>query len=623
MITNFKDVVSEIKTIAPIHELISEYIQIKRSGRNYKALCPFHNDKNPSLQIHIEKGIFKCFSCGAGGDIITFYSKINNKNWTDSIVDLANKYGIKIEYGDENKTENKIKNELYEVNKIALEFFKNNLFIDAGKEALNYIKNERLISDDSINKFGIGFAQNSWDSLFNYLSNKKQFQKELLLSSGLFIARENKDGYYDRFRNRVIFPIFDEKNNVIGFGGRILPSSTDTQAKYINSPETIIFNKGYILYGFNFAKENIKKEDFAILTEGYLDVITSHQYGLNNTVATLGTALSSSQMKLLSKYTSSNKVCICMDSDQAGIKALENVFNILQDTDKDSLLDVRVTTNLPAKDLDESLKIENSEKLKERIFNGEKIAAFIFKREIDSYIKASTENDNHLKKHHLDRIFDLLSGINDLLEKNEYIKLIAHKLNLNEELISQKLTNTVKRKKRFVKEPTREEKNNLETDEFKMYTQKRFIHAEKELLLLYLSTFPNPDSIRNEISSITFIDDKNKLIKDFLDNITDHSITAEEVINQLMIEFNEYNHIMSRISELSIELDNSSLNQVNYSKNKDKIISEAKTSINWWITNEQKMKKLNSLLLESSNEEEKNSLLKQMIDIVKNNNDIK
>ena len=607
MIKNFQEIVSQIKTQVPIQELISEFIPVKKSGRGYVAICPFHDDHKPSLQIHPQKGIFKCFACGTGGDLIAFYALINKKKWSEVIPELALKYGLKVEYGDENKTETQIKNQLYDLNRVTLDFFKRNLFSSDGEETLNYLKSTRKLSNDFIEKYELGKAQNSWDSLFNYLSKEKQYPHELILTSGLFLARENQNGYYDRFRNRVIVPIYNENNNIVGFGGRALVSE---EVKYINSPETLIFSKGQILYGLNFAREEIKKLDYAILTEGYFDVITAHQHGLLNTVATLGTALTPQQARLLTKYTDSKKIYLCLDSDVAGKKAIEGIFKLAQEINQFVTIDLRVTTNLPAKDLDESLNIEDSKIIKNKIETGQKIMHFIFDRLTKEYFSASNEG---AKKSVFDELIEIVTANRDPLEQKECIQYISHKLNIEEDLINAKIKNQVnaikQRKSKFQKMNPK-----TEDDLFKMHSDERFKHAELELLCLYISSFPSSLEIRQELSQFQFVDDKHLLIKEFLDSIAQTKITPQEVINQLIIQFNEYKHVMSAISDLAwrIETEESS-----YSKNKEKILKEAKEWITWWVMNKQKMKTLTDLLKDCKTGEEETNILSQMISLVK------
>ena len=617
MIKNFKEIITELKSQIPIQDLISEHITLKKSGRVFVGLCPFHDDHHPSLQIHPQKGIFKCFSCGTGGDIITFYALITKKEWKDAIPELALKYGIKVEYGAENKTETEIKNKLYDLNNAAMEFFISNVHKETRKEALSYLTEKRKLNEETIKKYKIGFVPDEWDLLYNYFTKEKKYPQELILASGLFIPRENQDGYYDRFRNRIIFPIFNESGNVIGFGGRIFLKVDSNEPKYINSPETLIYNKGQTLYGLNFARDEIKKLDCVILTEGYLDVITAHQNGFLNTVATLGTAMTLNQARLLAKYTVSKRINLCMDTDSAGKKSIENIFRLTQDLQA-SNLDIKVITDLSAKDLDESLQKEDLTSIKAKIENGQKLIYFIFDRIFVKYLKAQEEDNDINKKSALEEITETLAQIKDPIEQNENLQYISHKLNINEELIGLKIKEKNKSlRQKFLKVQSYKEKDKEEKDDFKMYSFERFKHAEIELLVLYISSFPNKSEIKTKLSEIKFIDEKYCLIKDFLDNLETDDLKPEEVINKLLIEFNEYKHIMSVISELALKIENNTDSE--YLKNKEQILNEAKEWIKWWVTNKQQMQNLREKLKICKNEKEETTVLQEMMNIVKNN----
>ncbi len=612
MIKNFQELVSQIKTQVPIQELISEFITIKKSGRGYVALCPFHDDHKPSLQIHPQKGIFKCFSCGTGGDLIAFYALINKKKWSEAVPELAIKYGLKVEYGNEDSAELQIKNQLYDLNKESLKFFKNNLFNSLGKDALIYLKEKRQITDNIIEKFELGFAQNAWDSLYKYLSSEKGYTQELIIASGLIIPRENQAGYYDRFRNRVIFPIFNETNNIIGFGGRALLAE---DVKYINSPETLIFNKGQNLYGLNFAKEEIKKINNVVLTEGYLDVITAHQSGLINTVATLGTALTNNQLRLLTKYSDSKTIYLCMDTDSAGKKAVESIFRLTQEVSKFANYDIRVVSDLPGKDLDESLQSNDISVIREKVKTGKKLTEFIIDRIAVNYNTA----DEISKKRIMDELLSVLIEIKDPIEQNDYTKYTSHITSIEQELISLKLKDKTKSAKyknlRFQNTKVAKE----EEDKFKMHSLERYKHAEIELLSLYIGSFPHKtEDMKKELDSFELLDEKHLLIKEFIDNISDKQTTPQKIIDDLILEFNEYKHIMSLISDIALRIESDDyLENSSYLKNKDKIISEAKTSIQWWVTNKQKMKTYTTQIKDCKNKEEEIKIISDMLNLLK------
>ena len=615
MIKNFQELVSQIKTQIPIQELISEFIPVKKSGRGFAAVCPFHDDHHPSLQIHPQKGIFKCFSCGTGGDLITFYALINKKKWSEAIPELAEKYGFKIEYTNENKTETYIKSQLLELNQSCISFFKNILFSESGKTALDYLLQKRKLSYETIEKYEIGYTLNSWDALYNHLSKEKAYSHELIIASGLFVPRENEQGHYDRFRNRIIFPIYNEQNKVIAFGGRTL-SDSKSEAKYINSPETLLFNKGQNLYGLNFGKEEIIKKDFAILTEGYFDVVTAHQYGLLNTVATLGTAMTSGQLRLLTKYTDSKKVFICLDTDKAGEKAVESIFKLVQEFSSFYNFDLKVVSFTNAKDLDEALNNSGAEEVASTIKNGKNLYKFIMDKKASEY---HNEADDFTKKNILNEISELIASIKDPFEQKENTNHVSHKLNIDEEIITIKIKERTKHlKERRYKYKFNENKKESEADNFTMHTDERFMHAEIELLSLYTSSFPQFHEIKEELKQIDFIDEKTKLIKDHIDLLVERSSTLplqpNEVIDSLMLEFNEYKHIMSTISDIAWRIE---LDENNYIKNKSQIVKEAKEWISWWVTNKQKLKSLTEKLKGCNDKAEENNILSQMVSLIR------
>lgn len=426
------------------------------------------------------------------------------------------------------------------------------------------------------------------------------------------MPRENSNGYYDRFRNRVIVPILSENNHVIGFGGRTV---TNEEPKYLNSPETLVFNKGSILYGLNFAKDEIKKSGYVILTEGYFDVISAHQYGLLNTVATLGTALTPYQARLLGKYTESKKVCLCMDSDNAGKKAVESIFRLINSADNNILLDVGVVPDLGAKDLDEALKLNNLPELKNKIERVQRLIYFVLDGGIKRYISAQSDFE---KKSILDELLQTIIDLRDPLEQNDCIKYISHSLKIEEGLLNLKVKDKSKTaKKRFTRsqKPDPGLKNNNE-EQYTMHSIERFKHAEVELLTLYVSSFPySSKEIQTELNKIQFIDEKHQLVKDFLDNISQEEITPDKVINALVQEFNEYRHIMATVSDLAWRIESDLV--LSYSKNKAKILSEAKEWINWWINNKQKLKSLTEMLKDCKNITEESNILLEMMKIVK------
>ena len=608
MIKNFQELIQQIKDQIPIHELISEYIPLKKSGRSYVALCPFHDDHKPSMHVNSEKGIFKCFSCGTGGDIIYFYSQINKKKFPEAIADLAAKYNLKVEYGTENTAEFQLKNEIFNINRDAVEFYKRNLFQDDNKSALEYLTDVRGYDLETIKKYELGFALNSWDSLYKFLLRGNKYSNDVIISSGLFSQKENSGDLYDRFRNRIIIPIFNEVGSVIAFGGRAV---MDEEPKYLNSPETPVFHKGSCLYGLNSAKEEIKKSDFVILTEGYFDVITAHKYGLLNTVAPLGTALTGKQARLLGKYSESKKLCLCLDSDKAGRKAVESVFRLINDSQNPVFLDVTVISDLGGKDLDETLKLNGKDFLLRKISSAQKIVNFILDSTIQSYLEISSAAE---KKNIFELILDVICNIADPVEQKTSTGYVAHKLAIEEEMLAVKVKDKLRSKQGFRKDSRQSASQDEGTHT--MHTSERFKQAELELLSLYVCSFPhNKLKIKNELEKIEFIDDKHKLIKDYLDNISENDIVPEQVLTRLMTEFNEFKHIMISVSEIAWRINSESVSA--YVKSEEKILKESKEWIGWWVKNKQQLKSLSDKLKDCKDNGEGTKILSEMIEVVR------
>ena len=321
------EIVDNIIDKTDIVEVIAARIPLKKAGRNFKAACPFHGEKTPSFIVSPDKQIFHCFGCGIGGNALSFLMKYEQLNFREAAKILADKVGIKLpasQFVDRGR--DSFLDKLFSLNEAAKNFYKAYLASPNGKLCSRYLK-ERGINDDTINMFQLGFAPNLWEGLITFFK-KKDIDLNLLEKAGLALPSEKGKGHYDRFRNRIIFPIFDLRNKVVGFGGRILDNS---QPKYINSPETPIYNKGRHLYGLNFSKGHIKEKDYAIIVEGYLDLIVPYQYGIRNIGATLGTALTPDQVKLLRRF--SKTVIIVFDSDKAGEEASLRGLDILVSLD--------------------------------------------------------------------------------------------------------------------------------------------------------------------------------------------------------------------------------------------------------------------------------------------------
>ncbi len=352
-----ENILNEIQDKCDIVEVISSYIPLKPSGRNFKACCPFHHEKTPSFVVSPDKQIYHCFGCNSGGNVFNFLKEYEKVDFIDAVKMLAEKTGVKLpesrSHGDQDDS---LVSVLYSVNDIAANYYSNLLEkLDSSLEPKRYIA-KRGLDGAIIKKFRVGYADSSWKALLDYLLGRG-IKQDIILKAGLVIKGKD-NSYYDIFRNRVIFPIFDARDKVIGFGARVMD---ETLPKYINSPETAVYKKGQHLYGLNFAKAHIKERNFAIITEGYLDVITCHQYGVNNTIASLGTALTTEQIRLLKRYT--HNIVMLYDADQAGEMASLRGLDLFLEED----MNVKIATLEKGHDPDSFLGKFGKEKLDEII----------------------------------------------------------------------------------------------------------------------------------------------------------------------------------------------------------------------------------------------------------------
>ncbi len=318
------ELLEEIRNRCDIVDIISEYVPLKPAGKGFKALCPFHEEKTPSFMISTEKQLFHCFGCGEGGNVFNFVMKFEKVDFFEAVKMLAKKAGV-ILPADEKK-ENLLyrqKERMYKLNSLAANYFRECLFrAPRGKKIINYLK-KRGINDKTVEKYRLGYAPDKWDVLTNFLK-KKGYSYEELIKAGLIKKSKIEGKYIDYFRDRIIFPIFNVQGKIIGFGGRVLD---DSMPKYINSPETLIYNKGSNLYSLNFAKEDIRKKNRVIVVEGYTDILIVQQYGFNNGVASLGTALTTKQIELIKRFT--DTVLIAYDADSAGNMATLRSLDLL------------------------------------------------------------------------------------------------------------------------------------------------------------------------------------------------------------------------------------------------------------------------------------------------------
>ncbi len=349
--------IQEVKDKADIVDVISEHVVLKKKGKEFVGICPFHDDSKPSMTVSPAKQFYYCFSCGAGGNSIKFLMEFTRNNFSDVVLSLAKKNDIQVSTIDGPQQEAYKKQltereELYKILRISKNWFKSQLHSSKGKEAFGYLFNKRKLNKSTIDDFEIGYAPNSWTDLYDYLTKIEKFSRELILKAGLIISKDKENKIYDRFRNRLIVPIYDPQGRVVAFGGRSLDGS---EPKYLNSPESEVFEKGKLLFSFHKASSNIRKADRAIVVEGYFDVITLHSKGINNSVASLGTALSKYQISQLCRCTDNKNIIINFDSDNAGVLATKRIISELENLSLTQQINLKILQLKDFKDPDEYL----------------------------------------------------------------------------------------------------------------------------------------------------------------------------------------------------------------------------------------------------------------------------
>lgn len=406
------EIIEEVRSRNDIVDVISQYVRLTRKGSTYFGLCPFHNEKTGSFSVSPNKQMYYCFGCGAGGNVFTFLMQYENFTFGEAMEALAERAGVELpkqEFSAAQRKEADKRARLLEINKEAAKYFFMLLRGDRGKNALSYFK-KRELSDETIKKFGLGYSDQYSDDLYRYLKSRG-YEDEILKESGLVTIDERRGGY-DKFWNRAMFPIMDVHNKVIGFGGRVMG---DGEPKYLNSPETKIFDKSRNLYGLNFARSTKKSQ--LLLCEGYMDVIALHQAGFDNAVASLGTALTSGHANLLKRYT--KEVYLTYDSDGAGTKAALRAIPILKEVG----ITTKVINMSPYKDPDEFIKALGAEEYQKRIDAAEN--SFLF--EVRILEKQYDMHDPEGKTAFYNEVAKKLCGFSEKLERDNYIDAVAAK----------------------------------------------------------------------------------------------------------------------------------------------------------------------------------------------------
>jgi DNA primase len=352
------DTIEAVRDRADIVDIVSQYVVLKKQGKDFVGLCPFHQDKSPSFSVSPGKQFYYCFSCGAGGNAFKFLMELNKRSFADVVLDLAQRYQVPVTTLEPAKRQElqrqlTLREQLYEILAVTARFYEHALHQSDGAAALAYLRHQRGLAEATIQGFQLGFAPGGWQTLHDYLVEQKHYPVELVEKAGLIVPRQKGDGYYDRFRDRLMIPIRDAQSRVIGFGGRALG---DEKPKYLNSPDTELFDKGKTLYGLDLARGAIAKEDRAIVVEGYFDVIALHAAGLENAVAALGTALNAAQVRQLLRYTESKQILLNFDADAAGVKAAQRAIGEVEEMAYRGDVQLRVLNIPDGKDPDEFLQ---------------------------------------------------------------------------------------------------------------------------------------------------------------------------------------------------------------------------------------------------------------------------
>ena len=517
----------ELKLRNDITELVSSYITLKRRGRNMVGLCPFHGEKTPSFNIYTENGSFYCFGCGVGGDVITFVMKMENLDYVDAVKFLAQRAGMDMPEDSYDDSMSKLRTRVYEANREAARYYYKMLYSPDGKHGLDYFHG-RMLTDRTIRHFGLGFADDDWSSLSDYLIGKG-FSKNELVAANLAVKQKNGNGIYDRFRNRVMFPIIDLRGNVIAFGGRIM---TDEKPKYLNTSDTPVFKKSENLFSLNNAKNSGSRT--LILCEGYMDVIAVNQAGFQNAVATLGTALTREQAMLMKRYA--DEVVICYDSDEAGQKATSRAIPILRNA---GLL-VRILTVPSGKDPAEFIKSKGAD-------GPEAFRALVEKSGNDVEYRLQKLRSNYNlntsdgKVQFLEEATKVIAAIYSPIERDVYISRLCKEFEISKDSFVRQVNSINRRKDREnAKKEVRRLQNDLSGRGDRLDTEhvkKPRSSSAEEALIAYLIN--NPDSVKYINERLSKDQFQNELMKRYFTYFSDRIGSGLDPLNNLTADFSE------------------------------------------------------------------------------------
>ena len=502
-------IIENVRDSSDIYDVVSEYVNLKKRGRNFFGLCPFHDEKTPSFSINIDKQIYKCFGCGKGGGTINFIMDVERLDFVDSIKFLGDKYNINVEIEEKSKAQQDIFNQIYAMNDLAMDYYKNNI-----NNNIKQILKKRNIDENSINKFDIGLSSNNYDDLLKIIRNEK-FSAESLKKSGLFL--ENERGYIDRFRNRIIFPIYNQFNKIVGFAGRIYTENNKT-AKYMNSPETPVYNKSKTLYGMHLNKNAIFDQKSVIIVEGYLDLIQLQQAGFENVLAASGTAFTNDHAKIISKLCKT--IYLSYDGDKAGIDAAIRAGYIILKND----IEPKVIKMPLGMDPDDWVQNEGPEPFRNAMENASSLVAFHYEIESNNF-KTDRDKIEFINKVTLD-----IMDINNPLSIESLTKEIASLTGFSIDSILNTIEQNHKKKYKRIKTKPSDE-NKVET--------KQISKLEKELISCCFSEELENRKIIKNILNIEWLESEEikkiyKHIVNYIENIK--TVKPEIIMSELKDE---------------------------------------------------------------------------------------
>lgn len=544
------DIISKIKDRLDILEVVSKDVILKKSGNNYWGLCPFHKEKTPSFSVNPTKGIYKCFGCGEGGDALSYLLKTKGVSFWELIEELAEEFKIELPKSTHKKNYKEEKDKMIKACTAAADFFQENLYSDNSKKVLEYLSN-RGIGDDIIANYGLGFAPKEPAKLYNYLKDK--FSNDILEKAGLTL-KSPKYEYYDRFRNRITIPIHDEDGDIVAFGARAIEEGQNP--KYLNSPDTLIYNKSKLLYGLYFAKEEVKKQDSIIIMEGYFDVISAQAHGVKNCVASCGTSLTQDHIKLISRYTKSRKIYLSFDTDNAGLKATTRGAGVIKEaftglgeikqfdenfsevSNDKYISEIRVISPPQGKDPDEFIRTVGKDEYMKYLEHAPLLIDF----QINGVLKNCKNNSTPIEKSNaVKELIPILLEVKNKIIRSEYIKTIASSLAIDEKSLYAEVENSDKAFDNgiSVKNPIVTKSSNL------------LEKTQKNLLSLYLVNV-NPLGLQELSEQISKVEFQNslKIVKDTIDKLICTINNGKVLAERLYVEFAEQEELKEIVTDL-------------------------------------------------------------------------